>query len=229
MEIQTGFLLSYIKYGDHDAVLNCFTMEKGFQSFFAHGIYSAKNKKKAYLLPMNELCFTLKPKIKNNSIQNISKIELVENPDFYQDVKCNSIVFFTADFLNQILRNEDHQEHVYNEILRFLNELENKNYSSHLFFLIKILEVQGLLPLANNARYLDPESGNFYEDVRHTIFNSEISAIWKTVIEAEDSYKIHLESKTRKAFLSSILIYYHFHYPDFRVPNSLEIVQQIFE
>ena len=48
----SAFLLSYFKYGENDAVLHCFTLENGFQSFFLKGVYSAKNKKKAYLAPL---------------------------------------------------------------------------------------------------------------------------------------------------------------------------------
>lgn len=229
MATQTGFLLSYIKFGDHDSVLHCFTREKGFQSFFVRGIYSAKNKKKAYLLPLNEICFTLNPDQKSGTLANVTKLELVENPEFYQDIKAGSIVFFVADFLNQVLRNENNQEKVYDEILRFLNELEKQNYRSHLIFLVKILKVQGLMPLVSEEKYLDPESGNFRAEQYHNLFNSEISELWKTLISYENPYDLKLPSAIRKNLLESILVYYHYHYADFRVPNSLEIVQQIFE
>ena len=33
----------------------------------------------------------------------------------------------------------------------------------------------------------------------------------------------------RKTFLDSVLVYYHYHITDFKTPNSLEIIQQIFE
>ncbi|WP_308005690.1 recombination protein O N-terminal domain-containing protein, partial [uncultured Chryseobacterium sp.] len=55
MNSQNGFLLSYIKYGENDAVLHCFTEEDGFQSYFLKGIYAKKNKKKALLLPLSKL------------------------------------------------------------------------------------------------------------------------------------------------------------------------------
>lgn len=228
MDSQNGFLLSYIKYGDNDAVLHCFTREKGFQSYYARGIYSSKNKKKAYLLPLNELHFILSPH-RNGSIQTVSKIELLENPEFYNDVKANMMVFFVADFLNQILRNENQQENIYNEILRFLDELEKKNYRSHLIFLIKILKIQGLLPLVSHENYLDPETGSFFSVQQHPVFGTEISDLWKSLISAGDPYLVSLHSSVRKDLLDSILVYYHYHYTEFRIPTSLEIVQQMFE
>ena len=49
METQDCFLLSYLKYGDNDAILNCLGKDNGFFTAFARGIYASKNKKKAYV------------------------------------------------------------------------------------------------------------------------------------------------------------------------------------
>jgi DNA repair protein RecO (recombination protein O) len=74
MNSQNGFLLSYLKYGENDAILHCFTEEEGFQSYFLKGIYR-KKKKKALLLPLNKLNFLINP-VKGNGIPSISKFEL---------------------------------------------------------------------------------------------------------------------------------------------------------
>jgi len=81
--LDRGILLSYIKYGDNDAILHCFTENAGFQSFFMRGIYSPKNKKKAYLTPMTELYFTISDFHKKYNIQTISKIEKVKTLENY--------------------------------------------------------------------------------------------------------------------------------------------------
>ena len=82
--VDRGILLSYIKYGDNDAILHCFTENAGFQSFFMRGIYSPKNKKKAYLTPMTELYFTISDFHKKYNIQTISKIEKVKTLENYE-------------------------------------------------------------------------------------------------------------------------------------------------
>lgn len=229
MPIQKGFLLSYVKYGDNDAVLHCFTHEKGFQSFFVRGIYSPKNRKKSFLLPLCELAFFENTNHKTGTIQNISKMELVRNPDFYSDVKANSIIFFIADFLNQILRNENQSPKIYAEILNFISELEARNYQSHFIFLFKFLKIQGFLPLFSESIFLNPETGNFSESKTNLLFDEEVSKIWKQVITSENAYEIKISSSIKKKILDSLLVYYQFHFPEFRTPNSLEIVQQIFE
>ncbi|MDN5476270.1 MAG: DNA repair protein RecO, partial [Chryseobacterium sp.] len=63
----------------------------------------------------------------------------------------------------------------------------------------------------------------------HQLFNEEISNIWKTALSSENLYTTKIHSSLRKDFLDSLLVYYHYHMTDFKVPASLEVIQQIFE
>lgn len=228
MNSQNGFLLSYFKYGENDAVLHCFTDEEGFQSYFLKGIYAKKNKKKALLLPLSKLSFSLNP-LKGNGIQTISKFELVKSNDIYTDIRCNTVVFFISDFLNQNLKHENKNPHIFFCLEEFIDKLEKGNYQSHLIFLIKILKIHGVAPLVNAGKFLDPETGTFSTQSTHQIFTEEISNIWKTILSAEKPYEVKVSSAFRKDFLDSILVYYHYHISDFKIPASLEVIQQIFE
>lgn len=228
MTSQNGFLLSFIKYGENDAILHCFTEEDGFQTYFLKGIYSKKNKKKAFLLPLNKLNFSVNSG-KNTGIQTVSKFELVEVNDIYTDIKANTVIFFIADFLNQILRNEHGNALIFNAIDEFIHELNQQNYRSHLIFLIKILKIQGVSPLLGDDNYLDPETGTFSNLGTHHFFDSENSMLWKLILSSQTPYEIKIPQAMRKNFLDSILIYYHYHITNFKTPNSLEIIQQIFE
>jgi DNA repair protein RecO (recombination protein O) len=224
----TGFLLSYIKYGDNDCVLHCFTKEKGFQSFFVRGIYSKKNKKKAYLLPLAELGLTVDSRHKSQTLLPVSKIDLVENPDFYQNVKASAVVFFVADFLNQVLRHEHPNSGLYSEILLFLDELEKNHYQSYLVFLLQIVKNSGILPLSGDEKFLDPETGTYLAAQSHPLFGEDVSALWKRIISSETPYGIQIRGSVKKVFLDSLLVYCHYHVTDFRTPASLDIVKQIF-
>jgi DNA repair protein RecO (recombination protein O) len=229
MTTQTGFLLSYLKFGDYDAVLQCFTQESGFQSFFSKGIFSSKNKNRAYLRPLNEICFTFSKKAPSGKMQLITKMDLIENPEFYNDIKCNTIVFFIAEFLKNILKNETESTQFYQEILFFLNELENKNYNAHLVFLFQSLKIMGFSPLVEQGDFLDPEKGNFTSLPTHHFFDKEVSQLWKTFITVDNPYEIKITTEQRKKILDSILVFYSVHISEFKTPKSLEIVQQILE
>lgn len=228
MNSQNGFLLSFIKYGENDAILHCFTEEEGFQTYFLKGIYTKKNKKKAFLLPLNKLNFSIRVG-KSGSMQTISSFEMLNLHDVYTDIKANTVVFFISDFLNQILKNENKNLTVFYLIDEFIDQLNRKNYQSHLIFLIKILKIQGVAPLLGEGNFLDPETGTFALFSTHLLFDKEIGLFWKTIISSSNPYEIRIPSSKRKNFLDSILVYYHYHISDFKTPNSLEIIQQIFE
>lgn len=223
---QEVFLLSYTKYGDHDAVLHCFCRENGFESFFAKGIYAPKNKKKAFLFPLNELLLYTSDKKK--SIQNVQKIEQ-KNVDFFSsDIRKNSILFFISDLLNQVLRNENQNVGIYSEISIFLSQLQIDNFQSHLIFIFRLLRQQGLQPLFSDKTYLNPETGNFEDIEMHHFFDKSISDIWKDLITSQDPYNIKFSRTEKQNFLDSILVYFHYHFTDFREPRSLEIIKEIF-
>jgi DNA repair protein RecO (recombination protein O) len=223
---QEVFLLSYTKYGDHDAVLHCFCRENGFESFFAKGIYAPRNKKKAFLFPLNELLLYTSDKKKN--IQNVLKIEQKNTESFSSDVRKSSILFFISDLLNQVLRNENQNVGIYSEISVFLSQLQIDNFQSHLIFIFRLLKQQGLQPLFSDKTYLNPETGNFEDVEVHHFFNKTISNIWKDLITTQDPYSIKLSRMEKQNFLDSVLIYFHYHFTDFREPRSLEIIKEIF-
>lgn len=228
MNSQNGFLLSFLKYGENDAVLHCFTEEDGFQTYFLKGIYSKKNKKKAFLLPLNQLIFFIHLG-KSSGMHSVSKFEILKIWDLYTDIKANTVVFFIADFLTQILRNENENLSVFHGIEEFIEELNRKNYQSHLIFLIEFLKIQGFAPLLGAEKFLNPETGIFTQNTSHHLFDEENSLFWKSIISSQKPYEIKIPSSKRKSFLDSILVYYHYHIADFKTPNSLEIIQQIFE
>jgi len=229
MQNQTCFLLSYVKYGDNDAILHCFSAETGYQSLFAKGIYSSKNKKKPYLFPLNLLNITVSKMGSQKSISTVSKIELA--PGFYDfnDVKINSILFFTADFLHQILRDEHQNKLAFIEIQNFRSEIALSNHDSYISLIFKFLKISGVAPLPNEKRYLNPESGTFTDEISHPFFTEEISRLWKTYLTTQNSYEIRLRRNERNAFLDSLMIYYHLHFTGFYTPNSLSVLRQIYE
>jgi DNA repair protein RecO (recombination protein O) len=229
MKIQKCFLLSYVKFGDNDAVLHCFSEENGFQSFFAKGIYSAKNKKKPYLFPLNFLNITVSKPVENNTISRISKIELGNEYYDFEEISRTSILFFLADFLHQVLREEGFNRTIFDEINSVRKEISSGNSNASLGFLIRFLQISGLAPLPNSAGFLNPESGLFEPVISHAFFDENISQIWSIFLSSENVYAIRLKRNQRNEFLDSLMFYFQVHITGFYTPQSLAIVRQIFE
>ena len=229
MQTQTCFLLSYVKYGDNGAVLNCFSRDQGFQTFFAPNIYSARNKKKSYLFPLNEVQITLSFKKNSGALQTVAKIEKISNSYEYENVRVNSILFFISDFLYQVLRQENLYQKIYAEIQQFLEQLYLQNMDSSVAFLFKILAEQGISPLFSEETFLNPETGNFSMEQSAELFDAEISETWKNYLKNENSYAIKLKRTLRKKMIESLMFYYRIHFHEFREPPSLQIIQQIYD
>lgn len=229
MHTQNCFLLSYLKYGDNDAILHCFSLDNGFQSFFAQGIYAAKNKKKPYLFPLNLLSITISKAVSENQIARISKIELAPDHYDFEEVTMNAILFFTADFLHQVLRQEGKNQIIFNEIETIRKEISSQNYDAYLVFIFKFLSISGVAPLYEDKKFLNPESGLFENDISHSFFNEQISNLWKKFLITPDGYQIRLKRNDRSSFLDSLMIYCQFHLTGFYIPNSLAVVRQVFE
>lgn len=229
MQTQTCFLLSYLKYGDHDAILHCFSEEVGFTTFFVRGIYAPKNKKKPYLFPLNKLLITTSKGNNENSISRVSKIELASAHFDYNSVAVNSILFFTADFLNQVLRNEGASELLFEEIGILREQINQDNYDAYLSFIFRFLVISGISPLPLDQQYLNPESGTFEEYISHQIFNENISSVWKSFLQTSEIYGLKLKREERSDFLDSLMIYCQIHINGFYTPKSLAIVREIFD
>ncbi len=231
MQNQTCFLLSYVKYGDNDAVLHCFSAESGYQSFFAKGIYSPKSRKRAYLFPLNELEIIVNHS-REGQIPTVNKLELLQSFYDEKDLNKNAVLMFSSEFLYQILRHENGNIHIYNEVQMFLRKLSHKNPVSHIAFVFNILRYNGLIPLSTSSaseRFLDPETGRFVSSKSHHIFDENISAIWKKFGSEEDNYTFMLSRSERNLFLESLMWYYKIHFNDFQIPESLEVLRQVYE
>ena len=227
MDKNTGFLLSYIKYGDYDAILHCYTLESGFQSFFMRGIYSAKNKKKAFLSPLNELEITFSSY--HGNLPTIKKVEQSEKIPDEVNVHQNAVIFFLSDFLNQILKNESQNVALYQEIKFFKQKILEKKMHAHYFFLIRMLQFFGISPLVSEEKFLNIEKGVFQEEITQKEVDEELSFLWKKILNQEIDEDFIIEKKYRKSLLDSILQYYKMHFPEFYAPKSLPVILEVFE
>ncbi|RQP14841.1 MAG: hypothetical protein EAS48_00645 [Chryseobacterium sp.] len=228
MKEYTAFLLSYVRYGDHDAVIHCFTAEEGYRSFFLRGLYAAKNKKKALLYPLSEVSLVVNTK-KNSALPAVSGIEARKRVvSGTEDIKVNSIVFFIAEVLDNVLRNEGQNGGIFNEIERFATQLAARNYSAHFHLLFTIMPLLGIKPLLSGKRFLDPESGVFVDEIAHRDFGFQTSVLWKEML-TETDYTRRFSAEEKQQLLQTLMIYYTLHLPEFRQPVSLDVLRELFQ
>ncbi len=225
---QNCFLLSYVKYGDNDAFLHCFSKESGYQSFFARGIYSAKNKKKPYLFPLNLLHISLVQTSAKQMTQVVSKLEAATDFVAVQGVKAHAVLFFAAEFLNQILKNEQENTIVFQAISEFLEQIKQENPNAHLQLMLLFLQISGVSPLLADGKFLDPQTGTFSDKESHLLFSEPISEIWRMFLAADSWASHNINREERNAFLDAILVYYQLHFSGFYIPKSVAVLRELF-
>jgi len=224
MKQEKGFLLSYTKYGENDAILRIYTYLEGYKSFFLRGLYSKKNKKKSFLQYLSEFEFSTTSK--NSELKTICNLQLCSNPVEWNS-KIGTMLFFIADFLNIILKNETQNKDIYNEIKEFLTELNRENFSAHVQLLILLTQSLGISPLLSDETFLNPEKGIFESTIHNNLFDRKNSDLWKNILLKNYSIKLYNEEKRK--LLESIILYYSIHISGFRKPISLDVIQQIWE
>lgn len=222
-----GFLLSSIRYGDADAITYCYSLEYGFVTLFVKNIYTARNKKKAYLFPLNELEIGVK-KYTEGTLLSVTKLELIQS--FYVDsnLHAGNLLMFGADFLYQVLRKETPNYKIYQAIKNFTQEVHQGNPEAHLVLILEMLKLQGFSPLLSDGEFLDPEQGQFTNVPNHTLFDRENSNLWRLFLQESSSVK-RLKKHSRQRFLDSLMFYYALHQVGFQVPESLKIMKEVYD
>lgn len=218
-------LLGITKYGDYDAILHCYGKEEGFTTYFYKNVF--KTKKRAFLQPLIELSIEVQPS--KGDLERISKIEINSHAAIEWDIKKNSIIFFVAELLQKILREEPQNTTLYQEILKFKDELYNDKHYAHLTLMVLILEQLGVAPLTASQPFLNPETAHFEDLQSSSHFDETITSLWRDILNSEEPYHIDIKGNFRKPFLESLLLYYSYHVNHFKIPQSLEILKQIFE
>ena len=224
---EKAFILSTLKYGDSDAILHCYFCNLGYQSVFAKGVYSSRSRKKSFVFPLNELAFSnaiLKP----GKMISTTKMDLLASHYPNNDVHKSCLMMFVSDFLNQVLRDENGDVIIYTTISSFLQSMSDGNTDAHISLLFCLLDYAGLLPLVSDEVFLDPELGVYTAQISNKLFTEEVSSVWKLFSDSKARFELKLSRAQRSATLESLMLYYSYHYANFRIPESYEVMKDLY-
>ena len=223
MQVKTkAIVLKYIKYTDTSIIAYLFTKELGRQTYIIRGVRGKKSKIKINLFQaLSVLDIDAVQKQKSN-IQSLkeAKPSFVLN-EINTDIYKSSIAFFISEIIYKTIKDEEHDEDLYNFIENFIIELEDATEFSnyHLIFLIRLTSYLGFLPNTEEIKY---EFGNGFSFDYVSVFNSILNA---------STYSISLPTITknnRSELLRVILNYYSLHLPNFTEVKSLKVLKEIF-
>lgn len=205
-----GVVLQSIKYGENSLISKVLSKEKGIITLLSNKTKSKKNKQGNFFQPLSAIQFVCYLSSKSN-IHRVKELAYNnEIPLSPESITVNAIRFFLAEFLSNVIKEEEQNVNLYlfvEDKLKDLNSTPSVMPTFHVSFLIDLMEILGIQPFIElKDSYFDMEEGegssnkpahpNFYE-------KSEIELYKKAEIAPET-----LSKTDRNKLLNMLLNYY---------------------
>lgn len=230
-----GIVLRKVKLQNQKYIITIYTKKKGKQTFYFQN--STKNKN---LIKLIQSLYIINFTSKQSKISQLPQLKEISFNENYKTIPFNIHKTFIVFFLNELLNNTIIEEEenllkyqfIKNYIL-ILDELESFS-DFHIKFLIHYKKILGINPRMENKDfiYFDIENGDFKNNdrlIKYKIENKYALYI-KDIMLNKITYKsiIKLTNKEKREIINIILKYYSIHLKDFRIPKSLETLNEIY-
>ena len=229
--------LNYVKYSETSIIVKCLTKSDGLKSYLIKGIRTSKKKKIniGFFQPLTQLELDANHR-NNGNLESIRSVKII-NPykTIHLDIVKNSIVMFLSEVLSKSIKEEEKNFALFNFLKDSMIWLDqSKKFSNfHIHFLIKLLSFLGISPDQSNQDLngFNMIDGIFCKyDRSEYCVNGEIISNFKSFLGTEfdnSSCKVNT-SKQRKELIEFLIKYMQIHLPDFKRPNSLNILYELF-
>ena len=231
-----AIVLSSLKYGETSLIIRCFTQEFGLKSFIAKGVFSKKKRNTSLYFPLSEIDLSFQPK---SNEQQLVFLKSAQASYYYESLHFHpiksAIVFFLAEILNLVLKEESSNQEVYFYIEHSLKEFDQKKEDFadfHLIFLLQLSHFLGFYPnLEQDGNLFDLENG-FFSNSNSSInmLKANETVLFKKLLElnfTEDSKNTFNQSQ-RSLLLEILVKYYQIHTTNFKKPKSLQVLHELF-
>ena len=231
-----AIVLSSLKYGDTSLIIRCYTQDFGLKSFIAKGVFSKKKRNTSLYFPLAEIDLSFQPK---SNEQQLVFLKSAQTAYYYESLHFHpiksAIVFFLAEILNLVLKEEADNPELYFYIENSLKEFDQKKddfADFHLIFLIQLSYFLGFYPnLEIDGNLFDLENG-FFTNSNSSInmLKADETVLFKKLLElhfSEDSKNTFNQSQ-RSLLLEILVKYYQIHTNNFKKPKSLQVLHELF-
>ncbi|WP_282630903.1 DNA repair protein RecO [Empedobacter sedimenti] len=231
-----AIVLSSLKYGDTSLIIRCYTQSFGLKSFIAKGVFSKKKRNTSLYFPLAEIDLSFQPK---SNEQQLVFLKSAQTSHYYESLHFHpiksAIVFFLAEILNLVLKEESDNPELYFYIEHSLKEFDQKKddfADFHLIFLLQLSHFLGFYPnLEIDGNLFDLENG-FFTNSNSSInmLKADETVLFKKLLElhfSEDSKNTFNQSQ-RSLLLEILVKYYQIHTNNFKKPKSLQVLHELF-
>ena len=174
--------------------------------------------------------------IRGNELSYLKNIKIISTYNsINSDVIKFNIAAFLSEILSMILKNHNADIKLFDFLKSSFEWFEkSENYSSfHVLFMVYITKFLGIYPEKNinNHLFFDLENGCFSENQDSTTcisgqVTNDLSLILGTQFDYSNDVLYNVTR--RREMIDLMLKYYIIHLPGFKIPKSLEILNELF-
>ena len=232
-----AMVLSSIKYGDTSLIVRCFTQNHGLKSFIVKGVFSKKKRNTSLYFPLAEIELCYQPK---SNDQQLVFLKSAQTAYYYESLHFHpiksAIIFFLAEILNLVLKEESENQDLYLFIEHSLKEFDQKKEDFadfHLVFLIQLTHFLGFYPNFEEEELplFDLENGFFTaSNSSINMLNAGETVLFKKLLELNFTQESkNIFNQSQRALLLEILVkYFQIHTNNFKKPKSLHVLHELF-
>lgn len=229
-------ILNSIKYADADLVVHGFTKDFGLKSYYLKGVLTAKKGKfkRSLFMPLNLLEIIAFHNTKGQLNTLKEAVLLSHYQELHIDIIKQSIILFISEILLQTLKDELHDEDLFDFINHSVQKLdaEEKVANFHLSFLGHYIKYLGFYPVINERfPYFDMVEGKYLEFPQSGIYltGAELNQFTEVLkSDFEQIGNLKLTRVERNNILDRILQFMSLHLDAFKKPKSVVVLQELF-
>ncbi|MDD5507494.1 MAG: DNA repair protein RecO [Bacteroidales bacterium] len=234
-----GIALHHVKYGETSIVARIYTERFGLQSYMIKGVRNRKARIPYTLFQAGSLLDMVVYRNEKNTLQHLKDVRCEHvYATALQDVRKISILLFITDILSKTIREEEHNQGLFDFIYQSLVRLDltaGPVANFHLVFLAHLARFLGFEPRNNysdHLRYFNMNEGEFYAGKQNPGLYMEppLTEIFSGLLRSgfETMGALQLSSSERNELLGKILEYYGVHLPLARDIKSHLILREVF-
>lgn len=230
--------LSSIKYSESSLIVKCFTLSAGIKSYLIKGIRTRKKNSLNLALFQPLTILEIDANHKNNG--NLESLRSAKILHPYKtipfDIYKNSIALFLSETLSKSIKEEEKNEALYlfikNSMIWFDSSSNYINF--HIHFIVKFLKFLGISPNESkiNLKGFDMVNGAFSTSLNNdNCMTGKVITYFKEFLGTNfDRNDLTISSSIeRKELLEFLMKYMQIHLEDFRRPNSLNVMYDLFK
>ncbi|RRJ90348.1 DNA repair protein RecO [Paenimyroides tangerinum] len=230
-----AIVFSAIRYQEKSLIVKCFTEQAGVKTYFIRNAFSkAKNaQNRVYFQPLTLLEIEADHKNKSN-LEYIKSVSLGHpyhslNIDYVKNV----MGIFLAEFLSNAIKEEEPNKQLYSFIETALLWFDNHEGSAnfHLYFILELTKYLGFYFDDSDEKsfYFNAREGVFVNQFNPDCFNEEETILLRKLMRFNltDNEKI-FSANERRNLLRLLVSYYQKHVVNFKEPNSLNVLIEVF-